>query len=67
MSSYNQNNSTGYYYCSDTTCRARCLIKFSLDAKTENNKINNDQENFNLTNNHNRFLRTFILKIKIRN
>ena len=34
LSSYNQNNTTTYYYFSDTECKVRGLIKFSLDANS---------------------------------
>ena len=39
LSSYNKNNTTAYYYCSDITYKARGLIKFSLDINSEFKKI----------------------------
>ena len=39
LSSFNETNKTGYYYCSDTSCKGRGMIKYELDINTEYNKL----------------------------
>ena len=38
LSSDNNSNTTAYYYCSDTYCKGRALIKYILDGKIEHKK-----------------------------
>ena len=52
LSSYNKSNTTAYYYCSDTNCTGRGLIKYILDGNTEYEKKINGKEELINTKNH---------------
>jgi len=53
LSSYHKNNNCGNYYCSDTVCTAWGIYKFIIDDNIhEYNKINENEEYFNLTKKH---------------
>ena len=45
-------NNTSYYYCSDTKCSGRGLVRFDVNEKTEYDKKEKDLENFILTKEH---------------
>ena len=48
----NKNINTTYYYCSDTDCKDRALIKFVFNFKSEYEKIIKREENFKLIKKH---------------
>ena len=52
LSSYNKINNTGYYYCSDTNCEGRDLIRYDASDVCEFEKINEDVEKFTATKKH---------------
>lgn len=52
LSKYNENAHSGYYYCSDTNCAAKCVYTFSQDNISEFEKIKNKTEKYTLTKDH---------------
>ena len=52
LSSYNKINNAGYYYCSDTSCEGRGLIRYEASDIYEYEKINKNIEIFTVTKKH---------------
>jgi len=52
LSSFNKSNNTGYYYCSDTSCKAKGLIKFEIDLDHEYESKDKEIEKFVITKDH---------------
>lgn len=52
LSQYNDKSNSGYYYCSDTTCKGKGTYTFNQNNITEYEKKINKLENFELTKEH---------------